>query len=142
MKPIKKFEEFIYEGIVKKQSPDLSRANFLDSESEKQYKFILKLVESFGITEENANSLIKLSYDVIMGKIRAKMLSQGYGSIGYGAHEAEVSFLRVLGFKENLVQFSDQLRYSRNGIMYYGKILNAVYAKEVFEFLKNIYSKI
>ena len=34
---MKYFEEYVSEGIVKKQYPDISRANFLIKESEKSY---------------------------------------------------------------------------------------------------------
>lgn len=142
MRPIKNFQDFINEGIVKKQSPDLSRSNFLSREAEKQFNFLLKLVKNFGINDENANSIIKPSYDVIMGKVRAVMLSKGFNSLGLGTHEAEVSFLRLIGFKEVQVQFADQLRYSRNGIMYYGKLMDQEYASEVFRFLKENIVKI
>ena len=38
MKSVKSFEEFIKQSIVKKQSPDKSRAEFLIRESEKNIK--------------------------------------------------------------------------------------------------------
>ena len=57
------------------------------------------------------------------------MLLEGYNASGLGAHEAEVSYLRVLGFSENDVQFADQLRFFRNGMLYYGTMLDKEYAK-------------
>ena len=51
--------------------------------------------------------------------IRAKMLLRGYNASGYGAHEAEVSYLRNLDFNETDVQFLDQMRYFRNGMLYF-----------------------
>ena len=77
-----------------------------------------------------------------MELIRAKMLLKGYNTSGLGAHEAEVSYLRVLGFNENDVQFADRLRYFRNGMLYYGTILDEEYAKKVLEFTKKIYSRL
>ncbi|MEK6922178.1 MAG: hypothetical protein AABX08_00060 [Nanoarchaeota archaeon] len=77
-----------------------------------------------------------------MELIRAKMLLGGYNATGQGAHEAEVSYLRALGFNENEVQFLDQLRYFRNGILYYGTILDEEYANKVIEFTKRIYKKL
>ncbi|MEM4263636.1 MAG: hypothetical protein QW666_01950 [Candidatus Woesearchaeota archaeon] len=142
MKPIRKFDEFLNEGIVKSQYPDKSRANFLITESEKTDNFLKNTIKIFGITDENANSIIKLSYDILMELIRAKMLIQGYNAIGQGAHEAEVSYLREMGFSENDVQFADQLRYFRNGMVYYGKILDKEYAEKVLEFLNRIASEL
>ena len=142
MRTMRKFEEFVTEGIVKKQSPDISRANFLFDESEKSHKFLKTIISDYGATNDNANSIIRLCYDILMEMIRASMLKKGFNSSGQGAHEAEVSYLRVLGFNENDVMFADQLRYFRNGIVYYGKILDAQYAKKVIEFLEKTYPKL
>lgn len=142
MNPVKNFSEFVRDGIVKKQYADLSRAKFLVKESEKSYVFLKAIMKNIGIDDDNSNSVIKLSYDTIMGLIRAKMLSQGYNASGQGAHEAEVAYLREIGFSENDIQFADQLRYFRNGIMYYGKILDMEYATKVLEFLNKIYPKL
>ncbi len=139
---MKDFEEFIREGIVKKQSPDLSRANFLEKESHKSYSFLKKMIRDLKINDENANSIIKLSYDIIMELIRSKMLEKGLNASGKGAHEGEVAYLRNLGFKENEIEFANKLRYFRNGIMYYGKQLDKDYAKEVCSFMDKIYIKL
>lgn len=139
---VKEFEDFVNEGIIKKQSPDKSLADFLFKESEKSYIFLKKLINSLGVNNESANSIIKLSYDIIMETLRAKMLLKGLNASGARAHEAEVSFLRELGFLENEVQFANQLRYFRNGIMYYGKIFDEEYAKKVLNFLEKICNKL
>jgi len=70
------------------------------------------------------------------------MLLGGYNSSGVGAHEAEVSYLRVLGFKENDVQFTDQMRFFRNGMLYYGTRIDKEYAEKVILFTKANYSKL
>lgn len=142
MRAIKQFEEFIKNGIVKQQSPDVSRAEFLKEESKKSYTFLNKKLEVFGITDETANDLIKSSYDIIMELIRAKMLLEGYNASGQGAHEAEVSYLRTLGFKEKDVQFADQLRYFRNGMLYYGTSLDEDYAQKVIDFTNKLYKEL
>ena len=63
MKPLKKFEEFIKEGIVNKQSPNIDRANSLIKESEKSNKFLNDITEKIGVNNDNANNIIK--YDII-----------------------------------------------------------------------------
>jgi len=142
VKSTKSFEEFVKQNIVKKQSSDKSRAEFLIKESEKSLSGLNKRVNVMGIDEDNTNSIIKDCYDILMGIIRAKMLLKGYNASGLGAHEAEVSYLKVLEFNENDIQFADKLRYFRNGMLYYGTILDEEYAKKVFEFTKKIYSKL
>ena len=141
MKSLKPFEEYIQTGIVKKQSPDKSRADFLFKEAERSYLFLLDLLKKFKITNNNANDFVKNCYDILMEVIRAKMLLAGYNSSGYGAHEAEVSYMKILGFSENDVQFANQVRFFRNGMLYYGTMLDKEYAEKVIEFLNKVYKK-
>lgn len=142
MKPIRQFESFIKAGIVKKQFPDKSRAEFLVKESEKGLKTLSESISKIPINKDNANNYIKMCYDIMMELIRAKMLLQGYNASGQGAHESEVSYLRKLNFKEAEVQFLDQIRFFRNGMIYYGTSLDKEYAEKVVKFLKDIYPKL
>ena len=57
------------------------------------------------------------------------MLLDGYGAVGQGAHEAEISYLKILGFAEIDVQFANQIRFFRNWMLYYGTILDKIYAQ-------------
>lgn len=142
MRAIKQFEEFIREKIVKKQSIDKPRAEFLIIESEKDYSLLLEIIQKIELDNNNANMFVKSCYDILMELIRAKMLLEGYNASGVGAHEAEVSYMRVLGFNESDVQFADQMRFFRNGMLYYGTRIDKVYAEKVIEFTKRIYPKL
>src|SRR3989304_3345930 len=136
MKDLKDFYWFIEKEIVKKQSPDKFRAEFLIKESEKNYSFLLQLLGKFEITNDNANSIIKICHDTLMELIRAKMLLDGYNASGFEAHKAEIAYLNILGFEEKDVKFADQMRYYRNGMVYYGTILDKEYAEKVLNFTK------
>lgn len=142
MKGIRNFNEFVRENIVKKQGIDRSRAEFLIKESEKSYDLVLDMVEKLEVDDINANMFVKSCYDVLMELMRAKMLMEGYNASGFGAHEAEVSYMRVLGFAEKDVQFADQIRFFRNGMLYYGTMLEKDYAENVIEFTKRIYPRL
>jgi len=142
MRAIRNFEDFIKEKIVKKQSIDKSRAEFLIKESENSYNNLLEKIQKIKLSDDNANDFVKSCYDILMEIIRAKMLLGGYNASGFGAHEAEVSYMRVLGFDENNVQFADQIRFFRNGMLYYGTILDREYAEKVIEFTKKNYKKL
>lgn len=142
MGAIRHFDYFIREKIVKKQHPDRSRSEFLLKEAENSYLFLQKMINKIGIEDNNANDYVKSCYDILMELIRAKMILRGYNASGQGAHEAEVSYLRILGFRENDVQFADQLRFFRNGMLYYGTILDKEYAEKVIRFTKDIYLKL
>jgi len=136
---MKSFKEFILNGIVKKQSPDFSRADSLIKESEKDYNFLKLILNKIPLSDDNANPTIISCYDIIMKIIRAEMFKKGLNASGFGAHEAEVFFLKELGFSEKDIEFANQLRYFRNGIEYYGKSFDKEYAKKVLNFLEKIY---
>lgn len=142
MRPLKSFEEYIKLGIVKKQSPDSSRSESLIKEAQESHNFLQQIIEKIGILNENANDLIKISYDILMSLIRSKMFLKGFNSSGYGAHEAEVSYLRKIKFPDSDIYFFNQLRFFRNKIMYYGKRFDADYAKKVLDFLDKNYIKL
>lgn len=75
---LRKFEEYMKEGIIKSQQPDNSRAKYLVEETKKSRLSLKLFVQSVKITENTANSIIKLSYDIIMELIRAIMLKRGF----------------------------------------------------------------
>ncbi|MFT4312259.1 MAG: hypothetical protein ACMXYF_03445 [Candidatus Woesearchaeota archaeon] len=127
---MKSFEEYITLGIVQKITPDNNRAQSLLLEAHRKHTTLLKNAQSLGINDENANDFIEYSYNSIMFLIRSKLFSQGYKCSGQGAHEAEVSFTYQLQFTESQVRFLDELRYFRNGILYYGKRFDGEYAKK------------
>ena len=142
MKAIRGFDDFIKENVVKRQAVDSSRAEFLIKESEKDYGSLFEVIKKIKLNDNNANMFIKSCYDILMELIRAKLLLEGYNASGFGAHEAEVSYMRVLGFDENVVQFADQIRFFRNGMLYYGTMLDKDYAEKVIEFTKRLYPKL
>jgi len=137
---LKSFKEFVEKGIVRKQKVDFQRAESLVLESDDKYAFFVKIKEKMGFKELNPNYVIETCYDVLIELIRAKLLSRGYNS--GNSHEAEVAFMRELGFNENEVVFMDDLRYFRNSIKYYGKILNLEYAEKVLAFMEKARKKL
>jgi hypothetical protein len=141
MKLPKEFEYYLQKEIIKKQIPDKPRANFLIQESEKSLQGLIKRIKIMGIDELNANSIIKDCYDIIMEKIRAKLLLEGYSASGSFAHEGEISYLKKLKFTDIEISFLNELRYFRNAITYYGKILDKEYAEKIYFFLKKFLEK-
>lgn len=138
----RKFEEYVKQGIINKCSANKPRAEFLLDETEKTFRGLNKRLKIIGIDEDNANSIIKDCYDIIMELIRAKLLLSGYCSAGQFAHEAEISFLEKCGFSNSNISFINDLRYFRNSITYYGKTLDTEYAKSVVRFTNKIYPKL
>ena len=142
MKRMSGFDEFITKNIVKKQTRDRSRAEFLFKESERSYSNLLERIAKIPLTDANANDYVKSCYDIVMELIRAKMLLDGFNAAGQGAHEAEISYMGVLGFNERDVRFADQMRFFRNGMMYYGTMIDSVYAEKVWGFTQKIYAQL
>lgn len=85
------------------------------------------------------NYIVDTCYDIILQLVRAKMLTEGYKT---DSHEAEVSFMKFLGFSESEVSFMNRLRYYRNGIKYYGTTIDKEYAKKVLLFMNKTYSSL
>lgn len=142
MRHLKPFGDFVKEGIIKKIAVNKERAKSLISEADRKMNSLNEQLEKIGVKDENANDYIEHCYNIIMNLIRAKLYLEGYSASGHGAHEAEVSYFRELGFSEKDVQFADQLRYFRNGILYYGTSLDEEYADKVLEFKKRVYPKL
>lgn len=142
MRPLKSFEEYMREGIAKRTMTNKGRAKSLVLEAERRIISLKERLEKIGIDDKNANDYVEYCYDLLMHLVRAKMLLDGYSASGSWAHEAEVSYLRILKFEENDVQFTNQLRYFRNGILYYGTVLDKEYADKVIVFTKRIYPKL
>src|SRR3989344_6075706 len=142
MRVVKSFEEFIEDGTVKKITADRERAKSLVLEAERKYSSLQEIIQKIKISNDNANDYIEYCYNIVMFLIRAAMFESGYTSSGQGAHEAEVAFTRKLRFSEAEIQFLDQLRYFRNGILYYGKRFDKEYAEKAIDFTKKIHKRL
>ena len=73
MSAVKGFDEFIKNRIVKLQTPDKSRAEFLIKEAENSYKLLLELMKKMRLDDDKANMFVKSCYDILMELIRAKI---------------------------------------------------------------------
>jgi len=70
------------------------------------------------------------------------LLIDGFSSSGNFAHESEISYLKKLGFPEGEISFLNELRYFRNSVTYYGKLLDKEYAEKVYAFMNKIIVKL
>jgi len=135
----KEFNYFINAGIIRKIKPDFQKSEFLVEESDRTFRGLNKRLNLMGIDKDNANSIIKDCYDLMMELIKAKLFLDGYSSSGNFSHEAEVSYLKELNFSENEISFMNELRRNRNSINYYGKLFDEEYADKVVNFAKKVY---
>ena len=139
---LRKFSEFLDEGVIIKVRPNKERAQSLIEESERKFKVLKRQIKVLGIDDELANEYVLMCYDCLMFLIRAKMLIDGYYAVGKNAHEAEVSYLQLLNFDETDIRFLDKMRYYRNGMLYYGSRVDSEYAKKVMQFTEKTLPKI
>ena len=142
MNKVKAFSEYLVKGIARKVPIDKNRAKNFLVKAERKKLSIKERIAKIGINENNAEDYIESCYDIMMLLIRSEMLQNGLKASGNGAHEAEVSYLSILGFHENEIEFADELRYLRNGILYYGTALNKEYALKVLDFIDKIYPRL
>jgi hypothetical protein len=134
------FEDYLSNGIVKRQRSNIQRTNSLIKEAQEKKEFLELTIKTTKPEESYPNFIIDYCYDILMELIRAKMFKEGY-NVG-NSHEAEVSYLKILGFNESDIKFMDELRYNRNGIKYYGSTFSKEYAQKVLAFLNKIYPKL
>src|SRR3989338_7710188 len=94
------FEELLKEGVVKKVTVNKARAKSFASESARKMHSLNLQMEKIGMTEHNANDYVEYCYNIILYLLRALLYLEGYSASGHGAYEAEISYLKLLGFSE------------------------------------------
>ncbi len=137
---MKDFEEFMRSGMARRQTPNRHRASSLYGEAARKKEFLYTALKSIPEEKMSANFIVDACYDILLELIRANMHADGFNV--KNSHEAEVSYSKKLGFSEADMHFLDEIRYFRNGIKYYGKVLDIGYAKKVLSFVKKAYPKL
>ncbi|MEK6834920.1 MAG: hypothetical protein AABX61_01510 [Nanoarchaeota archaeon] len=137
---MKDFKEFLALKVVNKQMPNKERAISLIEDSEKKKEYMETTIKLIPKQKWNSNVIVDQCYDILIELIRAKLFLDGYNS--KSSHEAEVSYMKIIGFSEAETKQMDELRYYRNGTKYYGTVLNIGYAEMTIEFMNKIYQKL
>lgn len=137
---IKKFDEFVKLGVVRKQTPNRERALSLADESKDKHQFLREAIKNIPNEKMNHNFIIESCYDIIVELIRAKMFIDGFNS--KNSHEAEISYMQNLGFEIAELRFMDELRYNRNGIKYYGRQFGREYSEKAIDFMNKAYPRL
>jgi len=132
---MRKFKEFKDQGWIKERTPDKAKAKSLVESSKHRFDYFKSLI----VNDISSNYIIENMYDVIRELVEAKMILDGYKTY---SHEAMVSYLKVIGFTDLEVKFTDELRETRHRTKYSGFITDVEYAKKVIAFTNNIYKKL
>ncbi len=137
---LRKFEDYIKRGWIRKQNPDLNRANSLIKVALNKREFFELSLKKINPENIFPNYIVESCYDILMELLRAKMIKDGF--YADNSHEAEISYMNLISFSESEIRFMDLLRYNRNGIKYYGTSFSKEYAEKVLEFLNHIFPKL
>lgn len=117
------FKEFLRAGKVKKSRPDMSLAKSLLRMS----RSTLAFTSSCTIDEQNASTLLSAAYEGIRQICEAICAINGYKVY---SHEAYTSYLQEILGEQALAHKFDRLRKLRNGINYYGEVIDVAQAKQ------------
>ena len=129
-----KFRDFIYEGKVRKATPDRLMASSIINNAFEDLKFLNEI----RLSESSKRKLVVNYYDCLRSLLEAISLLEGYKIY---SHEAFTYFLKEKG--ENILSLKfDRFRKIRNGLSYYGKNISLVEAEEIVGELKELINKI
>ena len=106
---ILRFEYYLSKGVVKKCNKNCEKAKSLIKKARKRIEVSQEIkIPSFRL---------EFAYEAIIEAIEALLSVEGYKSY---SHEADISFLRKVGFSEMVVLEVDRLRRKRHRSKYYG----------------------
>ena len=97
---IRPFEDYLQEGDVEKQLPDINEAKALMSKAERRLSYI----KEHQVQEQNADLIFEDAYNVMRETSQALMSAAGYKPL---SHEAVTAYLRDKEkIDQSLVEYS------------------------------------
>ena len=120
------------DNSVIRRSKDEKMANSLKEIAFERVKWIERLKAD----ENNSNFIFEAYYSSINELIHAISALKGYKILN---HLCLGFFLRDLLEREDLYRLFDDLRFKRNGLLYYGKEMDFETAKEAINKSKNLF---
>ncbi len=119
---VAEFDYYLKIGLVKKSFVDRNRAKSLIKIASERLTLAKKL--------ENPNFKLEMSYEAIIECIEAIMSLKGYKSY---SHEANIAFLKNIGFQESEIIKIDNLRKLRHRSKYYGESISKEVSKNAIK---------
>jgi len=110
------WEDCLIHKTARKINKDIPRSRFLKRTATERTNFL----QNLEITEEGINFIFEGYYTSIIELIQAITLLDGYNIIN---HICLGYYLRDILKEENLFRIFNGLRYKRNSIIYYGKLM-------------------
>lgn len=123
------WNDCLYTGFARKQSPDMARAKSLIETSNARTALIKE------INDKNCNFVFEDYYTSLMELLQAIAFQNGFN---ISNHLCLGFYLRDILNKENLFRIFDDLRFKRNSLTYYGSRMDLETAKKAIEDCKKI----
>ena len=127
---IMSFRYYLDKGSVRKDTKDINRAKSLSEIVKKRMETARKMEPNFKL---------EFAYESIIESIEAVMAVDGYKSY---SHEANIAYLRVLGFPESMVIEADNLRVKRHRSKYYGRKVSEEEGEKAIKTAERIIGKL
>lgn len=108
------WKECLEENFVLKISPDKAKAKSLIETANGRVDYVKNII----LNESNANYIFEDYYSSILEYLHALVILDGYKVIN---HLCLGYYLKEILKKEGLFRIFDDLRFKRNGLVYYGK---------------------
>lgn len=134
---IEKFQYYLENDLVKKNSIDKGEAEALMNKAEGRLNFSIKIRE---INEKTSSYIFEDIYECLREATQALMSLKGYKPY---SHEALISFLReFFNFPESDIISFDRYRILRNKTIYKGERISVKTCKEALIFLLTFLPKL
>lgn len=120
-------------------TPDKERARSMLATSNSTLEAIGKLMAN-----EYPQVVVTMYYDVVRELMSAILLADGYKTYGEGAHKQLIDYIEAnyKQLQEYEIRLLDELRTSRNRILYYGTGVSDYYMKRREGKIKTIIAKL
>jgi len=127
------FEYYISKGLVKRRRKNRALAKSLLKSAIDRMKF------SKSILKCKPRYALEMAYEAVIELIDALLALKGYKS---WSHEANIAFLRKLGFAETEIKRLDLSRRRRHSSKYYGVFFSKEEAREEVNELEKAFKKL
>ena len=114
------WSDCLKKNIARNISPDIERANSLINTAKHRIKIIKH------INESNCNFVFEDYYTSLLEILQAMIFTKGYNVMN---HLCIGYYLRDILNRQDVYEIFDDLRYKRNSLTYYGKMMDFEVAK-------------
>jgi hypothetical protein len=125
----------IFYKTARAVTPDIARSRFLLKASKERAEYLETLEE----TDKGINFIFEGYYTSIIELIQSITTLEGYNILN---HLCLGYYLRDILKKETLFRIFDSCRIKRNGLIYYGKMMEFEIAKQALEQAKILFNEL